>query len=117
MMGLAVAVVATYYVAVTATRLHGPLGLAERARAGVYVARGFRPIDGAWARLGPSSTVQTIDGDWVAAGVSCPVCASLYVAPVMLALHEWGGAAGAAIVTVLAVAGASAFLATVAGGE
>lgn len=50
------------------------------------------------------------DADWVAAGVSCPLCMSLYCGAVLALAWYAGGGAGQAAVGVLAVAGGASAL-------
>lgn len=108
---------ATYYVAVTVTRLHGPFAWAARFRHSVWRARGFEPVamegtsEPVWlgaplSPSGPGTARRTLQHDWIAAGVKCPLCVSLYVAPIMLVLSG-AGWMGAWLVTALAVAGAA----------
>lgn len=101
------AALATYYLARSLTRLHGPMGAFERGRHAVYRARGFvLASDGEWYHAG--DPLATPADDWVSAGVGCPVCAAAYVAPLVLAAGRWR--AGRAVVGALAVAGAAAAL-------
>lgn len=113
---LLVLVLATYYAAVTLAKLHGPFGLAERMRHAVYRRRGFNPLMGPegeieWLRLTHRDDYptdprrETIDDDWLAGGVSCPLCLSLYCGAVLALVWFAGGAVGQAVVGVLAVAG------------
>lgn len=100
-------VLATYLVAVTLARLHGPLGLAERLRHTVYRARGFRQgAEDTWMHPGQQRAgggLLALDDDWVSAGINCPVCLAPYVALVLLA-------APPAVLSWLAVAGGAAAL-------
>lgn len=97
-------VLATYLVAVTIARLHGPLGLAERLRHAVYQARGFRQgAEGRWMHPGQQAaggSLLALDDDWVSAGIACPVCLAPYVALGLLAappaVLAWLAAAGGA---------------------
>lgn len=101
------AALATYYVARSVARLHGPGGVFERARAAVYRRRGFvLATDGEWYHAGDPDA--TLDDDWVTAGVGCPVCVAAYVAPLVLLAGRYR--AGRAVVGALAVAGAAAAL-------
>lgn len=105
---------ATYYLSVTLTKLHGPLGLAERLRHAVYRARGLRQGAGdIWLLPGSAAPggdrVLGVEDDWVATGVSCPFCASLYVAALLVALLALMPGA-TPLIQVLAVAGASSVL-------
>lgn len=96
---------ATYLVAVTIARMHGPFGLAERMRHAIYRWRGFRFAHFEWvdaSRTTPSGDrVFVIEDDWLTAGISCPVCLAPYVAAALLL------APGPAV-TWLAVAGGAA---------
>ncbi len=108
-------VLATYYLAITATKLHGPFGLAERVRHAVYRRRGFAPIvmsngDIEWFRDGPGR-VERVGDDWVTEGVSCPLCCSLYGAPLVLLLSR-AGPLGEALALALATAGGASLLYT-----
>lgn len=93
---------ATYLIAVTIARLHGPFGLAERMRYAVYRWRGFRPARGDWvdsSRTVPSGDhAFVIEDDWLTAGIGCPLCLSPYVAAALLLVPG-------PVVTWLAVAG------------
>lgn len=101
------AALATYYLARSLTRLHGPGGAFERGRHAVYRARGFvRGAHGEWFHVGDAAA--TLEDDWVTAGVGCPVCAAVYVAPAVLLAGRWR--VGRAVVLVLAVAGAATAL-------
>lgn len=111
---LVVLALATYYASVTVARLHGPFGLAERLRHAVYRRRGFEPEaiglveTDAWRRVaGPDDEpiVEDIDDDWLASGISCPLCVSLYAGAVLALAWYAGGAPGQAAVGVLAIAG------------
>lgn len=112
---LALVALATYYAAVTLARLHGPFGLAEAMRQRVLRARGFAPVileghtEPVWRRALPSGYVQSTSDDWIAAGVRCPLCLSMYVAPVMLALAS-SSMPGWYVVASLGIAGASSVL-------
>lgn len=100
---LVVLVLATYYAAVTLSKLHGPFGLAERMRHAVYRRRGFDLVTAEdWIRPGDAAG---IDDDWLAAGISCPLCMSLYCGVVLALAWYTGGDVGQAAVGVLAVAG------------
>lgn len=96
---------ATYLVAVTIARLHGPLGLAERLRHAVYHWRGFRMWEAGWTHRTMSTPAGDrylgLDDDWLTAGISCPVCLAPYVAAALLL-------APAPVVSWLAVAGGAA---------
>jgi len=112
---LLVLALATYYRAITAAKLHGPFGLAERMRHAVYRRRGFSPIvmpngDVEWFRDG-AERADRIGDDWVTEGVSCPLCCSLYGALVVLTLFH-SGPSGEALALVLAVAGGASLLYT-----
>lgn len=97
---LTMLVLATYYVAVTTTKLHGPFGWCEAFRERVWRWRGFELTMGVWLR-----GTDDIHEDWIAAGVQCPLCASLYIAAILCALTgAWTG------IDILAVAGGSAAL-------
>lgn len=104
-MDLLTLALATYLVATTIARLHGPLGLAERLRLAVYRWRGFRPApDGDWYDPTRHHPVEprtlTIEDDWITAGISCPICLAPYVAAALLLAPapalSWLAAAGAA---------------------
>ncbi len=104
-MNLVTLSLATYLVATTIARLHGPLGLAERLRHAVYRWRGFRPApNGDWydqTRPHPAQPrILEIEDDWITAGISCPICLAPYVAAALLLapapLLSWLAAAGAA---------------------
>lgn len=102
---------ATFYLAFSATRLHGPLGLFERARRAVLTERGYVDQTGQgdyYRRPVGGGQLQPIEADWLASGVTCPVCASLYVAPIVLALGR--SERGRRIVGALAVAGLASAL-------
>lgn len=110
-------VLATYYAAVTLAKLHGPFGLAERFRHAVYRRRGFSIVlepdgPGEWLRLGDRNDDQGVelDDDWLAAGVSCPLCMSLYCGTALALVWYAGGEVGQAAVGVLAVAGGASAL-------
>ena len=112
---LGLVVFATYYSAVTAAKLHGPLGVAERVRHAIFRWRGFQQTESGWRYVGaePVPGAEHSDGpglesDWIAAGASCPLCQSLYFAPIMLLLAMTP--VGSAAIVVLAVAGASSAL-------
>lgn len=99
-MDTALLILATYYVSVTVTRLHGPWGVCERFREWVRVRRGYVQQNGVWLR----GTDEVTD-DWIAAGVQCPLCASLYISAVLCGLAgAWNG------IDILAVAGGAAVL-------
>lgn len=94
-------VLATYYVAVTLTKLHGPLGWCEHFRHRVWRWRGFSDHGGVWLRGGGDD----VHVDWIAAGVQCPLCASLYISAVLCwCVGAWTG------IDILAVAGGAAAL-------
>ncbi len=101
------AALATYYLARSLARLDGPGGVFASARASVLERRGFvRASDGEWYHsLGLHEGVES---DWVAAGITCPVCVAAYVAPLVLLARRWR--AGRAATDALAVAGAAAAL-------
>ena len=102
---------ATFYLAFSATRLHGPLGLFERGRRRVLGARGYVDQTGQgdfYRATVPPGPLQPVEADWLASGVTCPVCASLYVAPLILALGR--SARGRRLVSALAVAGLATVL-------
>ena len=130
---LLILILATYYAAVTLAKLHGPFGLVERARHAVYRRRGFglmadSPADPdagrewsvwEWTRVaerkadmpaGVFAVIEHPDDDWLAAGVSCPLCMSLYCGTVLALAWYVGGAIGQAAVGVLAVAGGASML-------
>lgn len=71
---------ATYLIAVTIARLHGPFGLAERLRHAVYS--------------------RSTEDHWLATGISCPICLSPYVAAALLLVPgpviNWLAVAGGA---------------------
>lgn len=97
---------ATYFVAVTIARLHGPLGLAERLRHAIYRWRGFLLAPGGeWWATGESPSnpgrYRLLEDDWLASGISCPVCLAPYIAAGLLL-------APGPVVTWLAVAGGAA---------
>lgn len=97
---------ATYLVATTTARLHGPFGLAERMRHAVYRWRGFKlASNGEWwdaKRYHPAEPRSLmVDDDWLTAGVSCPICLAPYVAAGMLLVPG-------PVVSWLAVAGGAA---------
>lgn len=53
----------------------------------------FAPGGGTWLRLTATAGVfDAIDDDWIAAGISCPLCLARYVGLVLLllALHPVG---------------------------
>ena len=113
---------ATYYLSITATKLAGPFGLAERARHLVYRRRGFTPAvmpGGAveWFRSPPrlatdaAPPVERLGDDWVTEGVSCPLCGSVYASAVVLLLSR-AGRVGPELVLLLALAGAASFVYT-----
>jgi hypothetical protein len=97
-------VLATYYVAVTIAKLHGPLGWCERLRHAVWTRRGFVQVDGAWLR-----GTEGLEDDWVAQGMQCPLCVGLYAGALLYALSSMGGI-GAGIVDILAAAGGASVL-------
>ena len=102
----AVLALATFYLAVTATRLHGPFGLAERLRwtAGVHRRR--------WLDSRPGGIPLDFDGledDWVLTGLECPVCAAPWAALAVLGL-EAVPVVGPPAALVLAMAGGAAAL-------
>ena len=100
---LVILTLATYYAAVTLAKLDGPLGLARRWREWVYWKRGFEMVTSQdWGRLRDAAQ---LDDDWLAAGVSCPLCLSLYCGAVLALAWYAGGAVGQAAVGVLAIAG------------
>lgn len=118
---LVVMVLATYYAAVTLAKLDGPFGLVERARHAVYRARGFVAVeveDGEieWQRFTPSEDLDVkplvgrLGDDWLTAGVSCPLCMSLYCGAALAMAWYAGGEVGQAAVGVLAVAGGASAL-------
>lgn len=120
---LVILALATYYAAVTLAKLHGPLGLAESMRHAVYRRRGFTAdrmglLDPGlvWHRVtdaprpGAEPILESTDDDWLAAGVSCPLCLSLYAGAALALVWLVGGAAGQAAVGVLAVAGGASAL-------
>lgn len=82
-MATALLILATYYVAVTVTKLHGPFGICEASRHRVWRWRGFEDQGhyGLWMR-----GTDEVSDDWVAAGVQCPLCARLYVSVILCAL-------------------------------
>ena len=115
---------ATYYLAITATKLLGPFAVSERLRHRVYRARGFLPVTMPggtveWFRTCPPDVpprpaappVERLGDDWVAEGISCPLCGSLYAGLLVLLLSRAGAVGGWAIMA-LAVAGGSSFLYT-----
>ena len=71
---------------------------------GLAAARAGEPI--------PPETMleETPDGDWLAAGVSCPLCMSLYCGAVLALAWYAGGAVGQAAVGLLAIAGGASAL-------
>lgn len=113
---------ATYYLAITVTKLHGPGAMAERLRHAVYRSRGYRLLDLGWSAGVEPEWMRQVGGqdghiirserladDWIAAGVGCPLCASLYVAcllVVVLALLP----GARPVVDVLAAAGGASVL-------
>lgn len=118
---LAILILATFYAAVTLAKLDGPFGLVERWRHAVYRVRGFVAVEVedaemVWVRETPAEDLDEkpkfgrLGDDWVAAGVSCPLCLSLYCGAALLMAWHAGGAAGQAAVTVLAVAGGASWL-------
>lgn len=126
---LVVLTLATYYASVTLAKLHGPFGLAEQLRHAVYRRRGFVLARPAALSVRPAGTedagsneltwlrptdetgiYDTPEADWLAAGFSCPLCLSLYAAAALALLQLLGGAAGQAVVAVLAVAGGASVL-------
>lgn len=82
---------ATFFVSVSITRLHGPLDAFGRLRRAAAERRGS-PQPGE---------------DWLVDGLRCPVCVSLYVAPALLlaALTP-----ASLLVDALAVAGGASLL-------
>ena len=101
------AALATYYLARSVAKLHGPGGVFAAVRHAVYRRRGFvLATDGVWYHAGDLDA--TLDDDWVTAGVGCPVCVAAYVAPLVLLAGRTR--AGRAVVGALAVAGAAAAL-------
>lgn len=117
-------ILATYYLAITATKLHGPYAVAERWRHWVYRRRGFDPMpmpsgEIEWFRYGKKGPdgpaydppPDRIGDDWIAAGVTCPLCASLYAGALVAAL-SMVGLPGALIVYSLALAGGASLLFT-----
>lgn len=106
---LLILTLATYYAAVTLAKLHGPFGMAERMREAVYRRRGFQShsilTESGWVRVPASQEVETLDDDWLASGVSCPLCMSLYCGAVLALAWYAGGAVGQGAIVVLAVAG------------
>lgn len=122
LLDLASMTLATYYLAITITRLHGPAALAERLRHSVYRRRGFQLLDlglaedtaPEWLRQaggqdGHVIRTERLSDDWVATGVGCPLCASLYVA-VVLALLVALLPGARPLVDVLAMAGGASLL-------
>lgn len=118
---LVILTLATYYAAVTLAKLDGPFGLVERARHAVYRARGFEAIEVEdsemeWGRVTPSEDLDVkphighLGDDWLAAGVSCPLCMSLYCGAALALAWYAGGEVGQAAVGVLAVAGGASAL-------
>lgn len=112
---LLILILATYYAAVTLAKLHGPFGLAERMRHAVYRRRGFflptLSQETEWVRAsGIGSRLEGVDDDWLAAGVSCPLCMSLYCGAVLVLVLLAGGAVGQGAVVVLAIAGGASAL-------
>ena len=113
---------ATYYLAITITKLHGPVALAERLRHAVYRHRGYRLLDLGWSvgvepewmrqvggQDGHVIRSERLSDDWIASGVGCPLCASLYLAAALaLGLALVPGARP--LVDVLAVAGGASVL-------
>lgn len=93
-------ILATYYASVTVARLHGPFGWCERFREWVWVNRGYAQQNGVWLR----GTDEVTD-DWIAAGVQCPLCASLYIAAILVVFT--GAGTG---IEILAVAGGASAL-------
>lgn len=119
---LLVYALATYYLAITATKLAGPFGLAERARHYVYRRRGFSPAvmpggDVEWFRSPPrlgtdaAPPVERLGDDWVTEGVSCPLCGSVYAGALVLLLSGIPRV-GPELVLLLALAGAASFVYT-----
>jgi len=97
-------VLATYYVAYTAARLHGPFGLAERFRHAVYRRAGYVRKGGVWQGApGRRASVDAPGDDWLTAGVQCPACVAPWAALVLVAMAQT--TAGAWVVGWLAVAG------------
>lgn len=89
-------VLATYALAVTIAKLHGPFGLAERLRWAVYDWRAVDPAD-------PEALAE----DWIATGVGCPLCLSFWIAvsiglPVGLGLISSLAAAGGSMALYMA---------------
>lgn len=82
---------ATFFVSVSITRLHGPADAFGRLRAHVASSRG-NPDPGQ---------------DWLVDGLRCPVCVSLYVAPALLVLAL---SPLSPLVDALAIAGAASLL-------
>ncbi len=126
---LVVLALATFYVSVTVARLDGPFGLAEQLRHAVYRRRGFVLARPAVLSVRPAGTesvgsaeltwlrptdetgiYDTPEADWLAGGVSCPLCVSLYVGAALTLAWFAGGTAGQALVSVLAVAGGASVL-------
>ncbi len=112
---------ATYYLAITLTKLHGPGALAERIRHAVYRRRGFQLLDlGSGVGLAPEwlrpagghgadARTERLSDDWVATGAGCPLCASLYAAALLVATSALLPGA-TPMIQVLAVAGAASVL-------
>lgn len=102
-MGTLSLILATYYVAISVTKLHGPFGWCERLRHAVWARRGFVQVEDAWLR-----GEESLEDDWVAQGMRCPLCVSLYASVVLAALASTG--AGVGIVDILAAAGGASLL-------
>ncbi len=115
-------ILATYYLAITVTKLHGPFALAERLRHAVYHHRGYRLLDLGWSvgveprwlrqaggQDGHVVASEQLSDDWVAAGVGCPLCVSLYAAAALILLVALLPGAQP-VVSVLAVAGGASLL-------
>lgn len=98
-----------------------PLPLVLSALATYRLATAIAREDGPWrvfARLRKGADAERAPGvrqwpTWIAEGLSCPRCISMWAAPVML-LAQAAGPATSFVVTVLAVSGAACVLAEVA---
>jgi hypothetical protein len=99
-------VLATYYVAVTMAKLHGPLGWCERLRHAVWTRRGFVLVDGAWLR--GTERAWKMTGSHKGCNVPC-ASACTWVLLLAYALASMGGI-GAGIVDILAAAGGASVL-------
>lgn len=103
---IAILGLATHFWSITSTTLSGPFGLAKFAREAILRWRGFSPVENDDGEVFWMRGAEGVDSDWIADGVTCPLCASLWWGIIMTALMA-SGDNGEIAVVISAVAGLS----------